>query len=192
VEWVTDIFSRVTGGSAVRFPENNVTKCGNVISAAPVREDAAGSAEKAVRSILIRLEPGGTAAADFLAVFPSGETRFPPDAFTPDKRLLGLLEQLPDPVWDGRAEVSILAFPEFAVSGLTDYAGRGVEESLEAVRVLTGRSLPLHPPAALSGPGPESAPDNRGGRLLGRRFWAALIRGGYQGAAWLIDTLGNP
>jgi biotin carboxylase len=180
IEGVRDLFTRVSRGSAVKFPENNVTKCGNVISAAPLREDAVGSAEKAVRSILIQLEPGDKATAAFLEVFPSAETRFPPDAFTLDKDLLGLLERLPDPGWQDLAEVSILPFPEFAVSGLTDYAGRGVEESLEAVRTLTGLSLPVSAQPASSGAG-----------FLGRRFWAALIRGGYQGAAWLIDTMRN-
>jgi hypothetical protein len=54
--------------------------------------------------------------------------------------------------------------------------GRTVEESLEAVRLLTGLSLPLE----------AGSSDNK--TILGRSFWAALIRGGYQGAVYLIDS----
>jgi biotin carboxylase len=190
VEGVKDLFMRIREGNAVTFPENNVSKCGNVISAAPTRDEAVNSAEKAVRSILIRLKPGDKATADFLGATPSAETRFPPDAFTLDKRLLGLLEKLPEGTGaaancaaigttGGAAALSIYPFPEFATSGLTDYVGRGVEESLEAVRTLTGLPLPLTTPAPSGG-------------ILGRFFWAAFIRGGYQGAAWLIETMRNP
>jgi biotin carboxylase len=78
--WIKDVFLRIRAGSAVIFPENNVSKCGNIISAAPNREDAVNSAEKAARSILIRLEAPNDDTAAFLAVKP-GETQFPPDAF---------------------------------------------------------------------------------------------------------------
>jgi hypothetical protein len=54
--------------------------------------------------------------------------------------------------------------------------GRTVEESLEAIRLLTGLSLPLT--GTLS--------DNK--IVLGRSFWAALVRGGYQGAVYVIDS----
>jgi hypothetical protein len=74
-------------------------------------------------------------------------------------------------------DLALLPFPEFAASGLRDYMGRTVEESLEAVRRLTGLSLP--PAAGFS--------DNK--TILGRSFWAALIRGGYQGAVYVIDRL---
>jgi hypothetical protein len=53
-----------------------------------------------------------------------------------------------------------------------DYVGRGVVESLEATRALTGLPLPL----------------DRGG-TLGREFWAALIRDDYQGGAYIVDSL---
>jgi hypothetical protein len=74
---------------------------------------------------------------------------------------------------------ALVPFPAFTESGLKDYAGRSVEQSLDAVRALTGLSLPVTP-----SPGRAAA-----GGLLGRRFWAALIRGGYQGAAYIVDLL---
>ena len=171
---IKDLFFRAAPGSRVKFPENNVGKCGNLISAAPDRDSAVAAAEEAARSILIRLEPGDAETEDFLAA--AGE--FPPDAFTLTAELRALLNRLPE----GRAAVEtaageplLLAFPDFCASGLRDYSGRTVEESLAAVRLLTGLSLPLT--GTLS--------DNK--RVLGRAFWAALVRGGYQGAAYFID-----
>jgi biotin carboxylase len=175
---IKDLFFRAAPGSRVTFPENNVGKCGNLISAAPDRNRAVEAAEQAARSILIRLEPGDAETEAFLAA--AGD--FPPDAFTLTAELRSLLNRLPV----GRAaaepaagEPLLLAFPEFHASGLRDYAGRTVEESLAAVRLLTGLSLP---------PG-EASSDNK--RVLGRAFWAALIRGGYQGAVYFIDRGGG-
>ena len=57
--------------------------------------------------------------------------------------------------------------------------GRSVKESLQAVRVLTGMDLPV-------------LPDNQAAKsvcCLGRQFWQALVRGGYQGAAYYLDSL---
>jgi biotin carboxylase len=172
VPGVRDLFTRIGEGSRVTFPENNVTKCGNVISAAPARKEAAASAEKAARAVLIRLAAPDEATGAFLATPGSA---FPPDAFVLDSRLRGLLDKLPDPA-AGSSAPALIPFPEFVSSGLRDYMGRSVEESLAAVRFLTG--LPL-PAADLS----------QAGNVLGRSFWAALARGGYQGAAYLIDSL---
>ena len=174
--WVKDVFMRIRPGTPVSFPENNVTKCGNIISAAPGRLDAVEAAENAARSILVRLEAPDAATAAFLAVPPSGEkAAFPPDAFVLDAKLLALLAALPeDGAWH--------PFPAFTKSGLKDYVGRSVEESLEAVRILTGMELPV----AENRPG-----GNKGDNAfcLGRSFWQALIRGGYQGAVYYIDSL---
>ncbi|MDR1900409.1 MAG: ATP-grasp domain-containing protein [Treponema sp.] len=184
---IKDIFMRAAAGGAVKFPENNVTKCGNVISAAPDRETAAAAAERAARSVLIRLEAPDRETAEFLTETegPGGPERFPPDAFqiSPELRLF-LAELPPDGGTGGKhpaADIRILPFPEFQASGLRDYMGRTVEESLRAVRDLTG--IPL--PAAEKSPANVS--DNK--VYLGRSFWAALIRGGYQGAAYVVDSL---
>jgi hypothetical protein len=47
-----------------------------------------------------------------------------------------------------------------------------VEESLRIVRDLTGA-------------GPD---DGRADMVLGKSFWKALFRGGYQAAAYLVDS----
>ena len=65
--------------------------------------------------------------------------------------------------------------------------GRSVAESLRAVRELTGLLLP-----EIGNSAPDFT-DNIGSflesRFLGRSFWAALARGGYQGAVYYINQL---
>jgi biotin carboxylase len=182
-EHVKNLFLRIEEGSAVRFPENNVTKCGNAISAAPDRASAVEAAEKAARSVLIRLEPGQDDTAVFLE---SQGAAFPPDAYTLTPELRSLLDRLPDPQPEALppsdpSRMAIHPFPEFAESALLDYAGRTPRESLEAVRVITALPLPIMDMAAQEAP-----------VVLGRSFWRSLIRGGYQGAAYYLDTLLEP
>jgi len=178
--FVKDVFVRIAPGSPVRFPENNVTKCGNIISAAAARQDAVRSAAAAARSILIRLRAPNAATEAFLAAQP-GKTAFPPDAFAIDALLLPLLAGMPDRGAGQNGAYRLFPFPEFVESGLTDYMGRTVDESLQAVRLLTGMELPIA----------QTGAQACGGPVLGRAFWQALIRGGYQGAAYYIDTLGE-
>jgi biotin carboxylase len=189
-EHVKDLFLRIAPGSLVRFPENNVTKGGNVISAAPDREGAILSAERAARAVLIRLEAPRKETEDFLCPSPqvSGGNRFPPDAFTLPEYIRDLLILFPEPElppapFPGKPAVSILPFPDFTESGLLDYTGRTIAESLAAVRALTGLALP--PEDIPASPGMEGGT----GVFLGRSFWAALVRGGYQGAAYVVDRL---
>lgn len=179
---VRDLFLRAEPGKTVTFPENNVSKCGNIIAAAPGRAEAAVAAETAARSVLIRLESPNAETAAFLA-----ETgAFPPAAFTLNSELRTALAELPDPELVGKAPgsgaaqpIAILPFPAFTASGLRDYTGRTIEESLEALRLITGLPLPVK----------EAAGAGEGTLLLGRRFWSALIRGGYQGAAYVVDEI---
>jgi hypothetical protein len=179
--WVKDVFLRAGPGSRVSFPENNVTKCGNIISAAASREDAVNAAENAARSILIRLQAPNEETSAFLAVPPSEKPVFPPDAFAADRELLSLLAALPETsvkAADFPAERTLELFPfsEFTESGLLDLMGRSVKESLDAVRFLTGLDLPI-------------ARDGAASPVFGRSFWQALIRGGYQGAVYYIDSI---
>jgi hypothetical protein len=228
---IRDLFLRVTCGGKVSFPENNVSKCGNVISAAPERKTAVEAAETAARSILIRLEPQNGETAAFL----EAETLFPPPAFQLSGELRAKLNALPNENelnHRGRKETTedteekkqypisavsvnplcssvvnnlvnprfeLIPFPELLDSGLTDYAGRGVAETLQAVRTLTSRALP-----ETANPAGKNAADLCNKRettdnqltpqkgaviLLGRSFWKALVRGGYQGAVYYIDSL---
>jgi len=190
--FVNDIFMRIKEGDKVSFPENNVTKCGNIIASAPDRESAVKAAEDAARMILIRLDPSDMETKKFITGEPHTETQrhrgiFPPDAFTLTNELQEALKQLPDPTPHSSLltpHFSLTPFPAFENSGLTDYMGRTVKESLKAVSLLCA-SVPLC--ETLSDP-PENAENVV---RLGRSFWAALIRGGYQGAVYYIDSLGE-
>jgi hypothetical protein len=191
---VKELFLRIGEGSRVSFPVNNVSKCGNVISAAPDRAAAAEAAERACRTILIRLETGDDETKAFLAAGagcpgarPDAEGQtFPPGAFRAGPEIRAALLRLPEPkapeACETPGDVKLISFPEFASSEFRDYAGRTVRESLEAVRLLTGLSLPEVPPEGMTFPDDKSI-------FLGRSFWAALVRGGYQGGVYFIDSL---
>jgi biotin carboxylase len=171
--FVNDLFLRIAQDSRVSFPENNVTKCGNIIASAQDRDSAIKAAQTAARSILIKLDPQDTQTADFLA---NSGAVFPPDAFLLDGELKAALAQIPDFSPKNGADYSLCPFPAFTSSNLKDYMGRTIEENLEAVRLLTGFSLPLT----------EKNAENS----IGRSFWTALIRGAYQGAVYYIENLG--
>jgi biotin carboxylase len=173
---VNDLFLRIAKGDKVSFPENNVTKCGNIIASAQDRDTAMQAAESAVRSVLIKLDPSDRQTADFLS---NRGSAFPPDAFTLNSELKAELAQIPDFQPEKNSGVySIYPFPAFSSSALKDYMGRTVEEALSAVRLLTGFSLP-------------NASENADNRIiLGCSFWRALIRGSYQGAIHYIENLG--
>jgi hypothetical protein len=178
--YIKDLFLRVTEGSTVSFPENNVTKCGNVIAAAPDREKAVTAAETAARSILLRLDLADHVTADFLSREVTGDSSFPPLAFLISNEIKTALSQIPEfPLSASVSEAAIVPFPVFTSSGLKDYLGRTIGQTLEAVRFLTGFPLP------------ESSENAENKAMLGRSFWAALIRGSYQGAVYYIDNLGK-
>jgi hypothetical protein len=224
---IKDIFLRLAKNSRVSFPENNVSKAGNVISAAKNRETAVHAAEEAARKILIRLSypdeeteaflknaKGCTACSrvhlemrhggspkknatvrkmreDFSLSSGRREERcaaesFPPSAYVLNEDLYAQLSQIApgiDPSFfttnqhepTRTGTIAIAAFPGFVESGLKDYAGRSPRESLEAVKKLTGLDL--------------SEANDRQKPVLGREFWQALIRGGYQGAVYYVDKL---
>ncbi|MDR3130553.1 MAG: ATP-grasp domain-containing protein [Treponema sp.] len=178
---VKDLFLRAGIGGRVAFPENNVAKCGNVITAAATRESAVKAADSAVRSIRIRLEAPDAETDAFLGLAPGAPPAgkgFPPDAFSLTRTLAAMLSVLPESTISpgfpsGLPGTFIVPFPAFTESDLRDYQGRTIEESLEAVRDITGFPLPF---------GTEAK-----ALLLGRAFWVALVRGGYQGAAYYVD-----
>jgi hypothetical protein len=176
---IKNVFLRVERGSPAGFPENNVGKAGNVISQAPLREEAVAAAEEAARCISIELEVPNAETEAFLgSFFAEDRPSFPPDAFTLSPALRSALLGLPctgalSP--ERSAAICICPFPEFTGAGLADYAGNSVEASLDKVREILGAKLPI-----------------KEGGILCRRFWAALVRGGYQGAAYIAAlTLQN-
>jgi len=79
--FVKDVFPRAGAGDTVVFPQNNVEKCGNVLSAAPSRREAVLASEAACRKIVLRLKPHVAETDAFLAElrFPAEQQTFPPN-----------------------------------------------------------------------------------------------------------------
>ena len=79
--FVKDVFPRAGAGDTVVFPQNNVEKCGNVLSAAPSRREAVQASEAACRKIVLRLRPHVAETDAFLAElhFPAEQQIFPPN-----------------------------------------------------------------------------------------------------------------
>jgi len=167
---VKDLFLRAGSGQRIFFPTNNVSKAGNVISAAPDRHTAIQAAENAAKTVLIRLATPDEATEAFLTA--NGE--FPPSAYTMDSVQAEQLNQMAPSNINLRRNLRIIPFPAFTESDLVDYMGRSPEETLKAVQKLTGITLT------------EAKTDSQG-PVLGREFWVALVRGGYQGAVYYID-----
>jgi biotin carboxylase len=175
---VTELFSRVAPGDTVRFPVNNVEKCGNVIAAGPDRAQVEASAEAAARSVLIRLMPGEPATAAFLSGNGNMDSAldgdWPPQAYDGiSAMVLACIDSMPDVFRQTSPVRNISIAPLQGLDNETalDWQGRTVEQGLAAVRDLTGVTIGLE-----------------GDLVLGRQFWRAFLRGGYQAAAWVIDT----
>ena len=81
VPFVKDVFPRAGAGDTVVFPQNNVEKCGNVLSAAPSRREAVQASEAACRKIVLRLKPHVAETDAFLAELhsPAEQQIFPPN-----------------------------------------------------------------------------------------------------------------
>ncbi|MFA6506851.1 MAG: ATP-grasp domain-containing protein [Treponemataceae bacterium] len=196
-EGVNDLFLRVGSGSLVKFPENNVTKCGNVIASAPTRADAVRFAETAARSVLIRLRPVCPETDKFLAIGPIGTSVFPPDSFSLPAGVR--MDSVPEGNADNlplrglsSADLSrlrIVSFPDFQSSSSRDYVGRTVFETLDLVRRLVCATLPIVELSDMKSVDMKSVVGEGDALILGRRFWKAVVRGGYQGGAYFIDSL---
>jgi biotin carboxylase len=175
---VSELFSRIAPGDSVNFPLNNVEKCGNIIAAGPDRKEVEAAAAAAARSILIRLVPGESSTASFLdgngSLHGDPESLWPPSAYSGlSAMVIACIDAMPDVLRNTTPIQSISVAP---VQGLDtgtarDWQGRTIAEGLEAVQVLTGATIGLE--ADL---------------VLGRSFWRAFLRGGYQAATWFIDT----
>lgn len=172
--YIKNIFFRISQKDNVEFPVNNVTKCGNVISSAAEWDTAASAAENAVRAVLISLQCPNQRTEEFL--YNTKNDTYPPDAFTLTPALRAELDLLPHSCIPAKCDAALVTVHPFAglqESGIADWHGRTADESVAAARVVT--KLPL--PVAKTG---EQA-------HLGREFWQALVRGGYQGAAYYVE-----
>lgn len=171
---VRDCFVRIQPGSKVRFPVNNVEKCGNVIAAGPDRLAVEDAAAGAAASFLIRLAAEDPDTAEFLE-HRGQYSSWPPDAYQ-DLSALGLaaVAAMPDFIRFNAPyrSISIEPVPHLMRESAKDWQGRSIQSGLAAVEALTGAAVGRH-----------------GDIIVGRRFWKAFSRGAYQGGAWVIDRV---
>ena len=170
---LSEAFLRIDDDDDVDFPQNNVQKCGNIIATAVDRETAIIAADAACRNILLRLKPGTRRTQGFLfdATHP-----WVPDAYCiGDETNRNALAVMPEKI-ERDAEcvedITIYPLPSIGNETATDWFGRSLAESMETVLELTGVEAGL-----------------TGRIVVGSLFWRAMIRGGVQGAIWVIDTI---
>ncbi len=166
--FVRNVFMRVSEGSEVDFPRNNVEKCGNVISCCSDRSLSLWGAECAVSSIILRLEPNNRKTDAFL-----------------NFEELPFEEGFPYCAYDLKQD-------EF--NSLMDYArelkffesGKRLSECLpEFLRKDELRDFNYRTVAHTARAYDELCPDHV--TIDARKFFSALVRGGIQGILYLTD-----
>lgn len=186
---VRDVFPRASAGDTVKFPVNNVEKCGNCVAVAPSRADAILAAETACRAVFLRLRPSNPDTDAFLAALSPRDGSFPPDAFplgTDRASVIARLRScrsLTDCTSVDGVPVPVPTALVPYLDSTIDWQGRTLVSAIrEACRLepalkseLSGTELSLdgHPLAGDSG---VSA------------YWLSLIRGGIQGIVYTYDS----
>ena len=164
IRGVRHVFLRVKSGGRVRFPRNNVEKCGNVISVSRCRRKAVCAAEKAAETIFVRLKPGDPETEAYLiygkGVFAPRFTlrKAPAYQFFYKKREENFSDLL----------ISFSQEPLF-IEEKDDAAFRGGLKRLKRMRIFAG--------------------EKKANLILGELFYRVYLRGGVQGAVWLADTV---
>lgn len=183
---VRNLFPRAAAGDRVVFPCNNVEKCGNAIAVSSSRTEAERAAESAARSVLLRLAPGDGATEAFLrgegrVVGPDGSV-WPPEAYDGLSAMTRAeIASMPAMLRSGAPTVgpdgarsrsaSIAPLRDLDLERAVDWQGRTLRQTIDAVTSLTGATLGLEADI-----------------VFGSAFWHAVVAGGYQAGAWIIDT----
>jgi biotin carboxylase len=178
-EYIREVFVLVKPGDRVRFPENNVQKCGNVIASAEKRSTAVDAAEKGAGSMFVRLKPWEAATGCFLF---GEKEEWIPDAFSLalQENMEALEHMEPFFALKGTAGSTvrrIAALPALPMEDTSEWHGVTLSGAFKRVLDLTGLKT-----ADAPGDGPDEC-------IIGSVFWEAFLRGGIQGAVWLIDTI---
>ena len=167
---VRDVLPRAKEGDKVDFPRNNVEKCGNIIAVGINHEQAYKSAEEAVSSITLRLEPNNAETEKFLSgSCEIDEEGFPPSAFTfAPKNANSLTVGEGTKIPENTKTIDFL--PETLIplaDSLKDWNHRTLRKTLDQFDAL----CPTH------------------AELDGKTFWQAVLRGGIQGALYVADNI---
>jgi biotin carboxylase len=173
-------FIRVAPGADITFPKNNVEKCGNVIACDSMRENAIASAEKAISSIMIRLEPDVAKTDRFLFNNAANGDKSAAAAYElKDERNMNAITNMR---WytvnspnKGMSTISILTLPFFENETANDWHGKNINAAFSELIFLSGVTIDS---------------DGRQTHIsLGKIFWKAFLRGGIQAGFYIIDTI---
>ncbi|MCQ2612697.1 MAG: ATP-grasp domain-containing protein [Treponemataceae bacterium] len=165
--FVENLLPRSIQNDEVSFPQNNVEKCGNVISCAPTREEAVATAHMVIKNIVLRLKPEQKVTDDFLSLVPG--TDYPPAAYPLSHEVILRIDEIPetDLITD---DVNLLAFiPGFLqpyADTVVDWNRRTIAASLDMFSKICPKFKPLK----------------------AKTFWRYLLRGGIQGILYLADS----
>ena len=173
---VDELFLRVGSGSKVRFPANNVQKCGNIICVDSDRQSAVARARNACKSIRIQLKPFDAGTSDFLF---GDVDRWAPNAYhltdAANQGCVAAMQGFYGPA--GAPLRGVVALPAIDTEIAEDWHGLAMGAAL---RSLLGRAHLVAVPA-------DGIPE--GDLVLGGLFWRAFLRGGEQGGRWVIETI---
>ena len=194
--FVKDVFPRAGAGDTVVFPQNNVEKCGNVLSAAPSRREAVEASEAACRKIILRLKPYVAETDAFLAALhsPAEQQTFPPNVLQFAAPLAGAVctasfavasgdtgtgtsfeQLLSNAVYTEKDGFFLPDFLAAALDSAYDLQGRTLRELLcQALEEEPGLASLLRV-SELADMQQKNA------------YWKALIRGGLQGLLYRYD-----
>ena len=198
MESIEELFVRIASGDVVRFPTNNVEKCGNVIAVNEHRERACAAAEEATSRLWVHLQPADWRTERFLYRREQGwledafSLRVPGNHAAYSK--MGPFARIPG----GEREITVAPLPSLELEDAMDWHGNGVAETAERALAFTccrfssggADGVDLQQSGGVGRSGAAGAVQQQtDGVVLGSVFWTALLRGGLQGAVWSIETV---
>jgi hypothetical protein len=183
IRWIKEMFVRVGPGDKVSFPTNNVEKSGNFISAAPERKTASAAAETACRTVFVRLQPNETRTQQFL--FQEKEEWIPDafqlhfdknrDAYEKMNAIVYQRENYKQESNNVTPKIAIEPLPFIPEEKSIDWHGTPFTEAWKKTLELSGATIAEETKSA--------------DIVIGAVFWTAFLRGGIQGAVWLVDSV---
>jgi biotin carboxylase len=179
---VKDVFLRAQAGDRVVFPTNNVEKCGNVITCDASRERAVRQAQAALWRIRVALVPRREETDRFL-FGPDPEGKAPAAFLLQQRENISALSSMPaysgepGPASPG-TPIPVMPLPALARETCRDWHGLSLRETLRSLE--EEGLIRLTPRARWQG------------LALGGLFWIAVLRGGRQGAEYLVRSIADP
>ncbi|NLM00219.1 MAG: ATP-grasp domain-containing protein [Treponema sp.] len=178
IENIKQVFVRSKVADKVVFPQNNVEKCGNVISQGKTRESACFASEEAVKKITILLEKNNTETENFLTQPLS--TDYPCSAYYDSSddfaKIVKEIEKMSGKLCfsDGLPSGFNDGLPKFLKSykHLKDWNGKTLEFAFEQFcKIILNYNC---------------VKNNTKKEIAEKDFWKAFLRGGIQGGLYIV------